>query len=175
MTNYLDQAGAEEIIRQLKAELDVVLKRKVLALYPVGTILFSPDESYDPNECIGGTWTRSDAWVDDTGSKLIPDGGYYPRMMSAANDKYVGDRVNANQWHYLKASHLPPHTHTAQDVPMLVTEGTPPQANSGSASGFKNSGTLAYTSTSAGGDLYASSPYTIEPPYYAVYAWQREA
>ncbi len=175
MTNYLDQAGAEEMVSLLKAELNVVLKQRVLALYPVGTILFSPDENYDPNQCIGGTWTRSDAWVNSSGEKLIPDGGYYPRMMSSANDKYVNNRMNADQWHHLKTSNLPAHTHTVQGMPMLSKSGTPPQANSGSTDGYKNSGTLAYTSTSAGGDLYASNSYKIEPPYYAVYAWQREA
>lgn len=167
----LDKTGATELIKQLKPILDQNLKQRILTLYPVGTILFCDTESYDPNVCIGGTWTRSDTWVNSNGEKLVPEGGFYPRMMK--DNSYVNRRVNADQWHKLTAAHLPPHTHTVNDVPML-NKGSY-QANSGSTDGFKNTGTLAYTSTSAGGGAYASNPYHLEPPYFAAYAWWRTA
>lgn len=171
-TAILDKTGTEHLISKLKAEMKSVLKEQVLKCYPVGTVLFSPSDDYDPNVCIGGTWVRNDVFEDSKGTSK-PEGGYYPRMMKASNDTYVNRYINADQWHKLKTSNLPAHTHTVTNMPVLNGGNT--QATSGSIKAFKNSGTLSYTTSSAGGDAYASSAYKIEPPYFAVWAWRRTA
>lgn len=171
-TAILDKTGTEHLIKKLKAEMTSVLKQQVLACYPIGTVLFSPSDDYDPNVCIGGTWVRNDAFEDAKGTTEA-EGGNYPRMMKSGNDTYVDRYVNANQWHKLKVANLPPHTHTVENMPVLTGGNT--QATSGSINAFKNSGTLSYTTSSAGGDAYASNPYTIQPSYIALWAWRRTA
>lgn len=154
----LDKVGCEEIIKELKK----IANAKRLEAYPVGTVLFSTDSSYDPNTVIGGEWVK--CRPESSG-----DGGFYPRMLDESTQSYVNKFVNADSLHKLTVANLPAHTHT-----VIVTE---PSGGGGARSGFENgvkiNGSLDYTTSSYG----SSSPKEMhfEPPYIACIAWYRTA
>lgn len=154
----LDKVGCEEIIKELKK----IANEKRLEVYPVGTVLFSTDSSYDPNTVIGGEWVKCRP-------KSSGDGGFYPRMLDESTQSYVNKFVNADSWHKLTVDNLPAHTHTATVTKPSGDGG----ARSGWANGVKINGSLDYTTSSVG----SSSPKEMhfEPPYIACVAWYRTA
>ena len=154
----LDKVGCEEIIKELKK----IANAKRLEAYPVGTVLFSTDSSYDPNTVIGGEWAKCRP-------KSSGDGGFYPRMLDTDTQSYVNKFVTADSWHKLTVDNLPAHTHTATATRPSGGSG----ARSGLTSGVKVNGSLDYTTSSYG----SSSPKEMhfEPPYIACIAWYRTA
>lgn len=152
----LDKVGCEEVVEELKK----IVKEKRLEAYPVGTVLFSTDSSYDPNTVIGGEWVQCQP-------ESSSDGGFYPRMLNSSTEAYVNKFVTADLWHKLTVNNLPAHTHT-------VTVKGPSGEDyfrTGSISSVKVNGSLSYTTSSYG----SSSPSEMhfEPPYIACIAWYR--
>ena len=154
----LDKVGCEAIIKELKK----IANEKRLEAYPVGTVLFSTDSSYDPNTVIGGEWVK--CRPESSG-----DGGFYPRMLDESAQSYVNKFVKADSWHKLTVDNLPAHTHTATVTGPSGGDVT----RSGLENGVKINGSLDYTTSSYG----SSSPKEMhfEPPYIACVAWYRKA
>lgn len=167
MTGILTNSGTKEILTRLKARIDVKFTQAVLALYPVDTILFTPSADYDPNECIGGTWTRSDTWTD------LTSGGFYPRMMSA--DDEIDSAVTMEGHVYYQC--LPAHTHTVSDCPTVSGSVT---LSAGLTSALKYTGGSAEVApktyyTDASGSGHSDTVIDFRPTYIAMYAWRRTA
>lgn len=160
---YLDSDSCQSVIDVIKD----YTKQKNLEAYPVGTILFSADKSYDPNKVIGGTWgtyypADSDGNVDETG-------GWYIRMLSSGNNAYVDSFMNADSWHKLTVNNLPAHTHTAA----VKAPSGEDYFRAGGTSSVKVNGSLTYTTSSAG--TSNNKAMHFEPPYFACDVWTRTA
>lgn len=158
---FLDDVSCEDLVSKVKA----VVKEKRLEAYPVSSIIFSADESFDPNDSFGGTWVK--CYPLDASGNAATEGGYYIRLLNSSTDSYVNKFVDADSWHKLTANNLPSHSHT---VKVKEPSGSD-YFRSGEVSAVKVNGSLSYTTSSYG----SSSPKAMhfEPPYLACYAWMR--
>lgn len=145
-------------------------------LYPIGALYLSASDT-DPGAALGGTWQR----IED-------------RFLLAAGTAYVAGSTGGQALHSLTAGQMPSHTHHVQGITGTDStthdHGIPNIASGGSGSG-------AYAESWGGGsgsrelrtdsvcinhnhevDLDTQStgegqPFSILPPYLAVYVWQR--
>ncbi len=175
--NYLDKAGTQELINQLKAFVDQYTgsssvslqtsetdKGKTLTIseekpsqlflnsvYPVGAMYFTVDANFRPADTFGGTWER----VED-------------RYLMLAGSKYAPGSTGGSDTHTLTVEEMPAHTHT-------LTVGTYTNRNV-STSLF---GTAAPTSSSektvSTDSTGSGTPINIIPSYYGVIGWRRTA
>lgn len=123
----------------------------VLDFYPVGSMYFTVDTSFDPAATWGGTWER----VQDK----------YVRL---AGDNFPAGSTGGSNSHTLTIDEMPAHTHT------VIIDGVRKRDLSSSiagASGPTQSGTQTVTTTSAGG----GKAFSVMPNYLAVVGWRRTA
>lgn len=157
----------------------------ILEAYPVGTVLFYFDNNTDPNVLIGGTWERRGGTtfqgVTD-GEQKGGFGGMYLRMYSkpteeGGTDYGCGYVFDTSKGRTLSVDKLPKHTHqvTATFPKESTSDDDYLQYNSGGREGYRNSGTLEYTTESTGGGGADGKPINFEPDYVCLSCWERTA
>lgn len=122
-----------------------------LDFYPVGSMYFTIDASFDPGTTWGGTWER------------LTD--HYVRL---AGDNYPAGSIGGANTHKITIDEMPAHTHT------VVLDGVRKRDLSSSIAGSSGpvySGTQTVTTTSTGG----GKAITVSPNYYSVIGWRRTA
>ena len=115
-------------------------------LYPVGSIYMSVNNN-SPASFMGGTWTR----IQDV----------FPL---AAGTTYAAGSTGGSATHTMTLDELVNHTHTYS-----------PAGNSGLNGATGGSGWLPQSTSAETGSTGGGQPFSIMPPYLAVYAWKRTA
>lgn len=138
-------------------------------IYPVGSIIYNENESYDPNREIGGTWSKV------IGRFIVGAGaGFGNRTLGGATEHTHGTPYGKNG----SLTALIGHTNDAKGITMAVSAGVDvnqyqikPVTAQYTTVSKSSAGKLAYATavhgeTEKGGNL---------PPYYAVTIWRRTA
>lgn len=115
-------------------------------LYPVGSIYMSVNNN-SPASFMGGTWTR----IQDV----------FPL---AAGTTYAAGSTGGSATHTMTLDELVNHTHTYN-----------PAGNSGLNGAIGGSGWLPQSTSAETGSTGGGQPFSIMPPYLAVYTWKRTA
>lgn len=163
----------------------------ILDVYPVNTLLFYYSDDVDPNVTIGGTWVKCAGktfqGLDSDGNVIGDYGGAYLRMRTKPTEAgatdygegYVGDTSSGRT---LTVDRLPKHTHQVTATFPTKSVGDQDgsvvdylQYNSGSTGGYRNNGSLEYTTESTGGGGTSGTPINLEPEYVCLVMWQRTA
>lgn len=172
--NYAGTEAVTEIVKWAKE----YTAEKRLEAYPVGSVIFSPDANYDPNDVIGGTWknTKSLTTTNSFGDGQTisgKKGGFYPRMMGSSNLSLVKQFVDVDDvgWTKLTVDKLPAHTHT---VTAKAASGSEVYVRSGYSDAWKYGSSYSETVTTSfaggGGD---GKTIHMQPPYIAMNCWYR--
>lgn len=114
--------------------------------YPVGSIYMSVNNN-SPASFIGGSWTR----IQDV-------------FLLAAGTSYTAGSTGGSATHTMTLDELVNHTHTYG-----------PAGNSGLNGATGGSGWLPQSTSAETGGAGGGQPFSIMPPYLAVYVWKRTA
>lgn len=146
MSSYLDKTGLTYWWGKISPAITSALTP------PVGSLILSQSESYDPSTVYKGTsWTK----IDD-GQILRSAGATLTAGQSSGSDSYK-----------LTASVMPAHTHTVS-----VAQTRSNDYRSGlTDTGIYTSGTTTVTTSSAG----SGSSFSIQPLSEGVIVWRRTA
>lgn len=135
-------------------------------IFPVGHIIQTTNESYNPNKIFKGTeWTR------------IKD-----RFLLSAGDTYTAGSVGGEASHILTVEEMPNHSHLLRQIGNTSTFYIDPYYTSDPSGDYgivlKQATTGYISGVSWGGKLEiwpagGSHPHNNMPPYLTVYTWQR--
>lgn len=141
------------------------------ALYPVGAIIFSADNTNPGDRFLNTTW------VQEASGKFIAGVGTGTDKNSDTHDVAVGDDTTVGEYnHTLTESEMPEHRHlggAADRGSSIFAFGSEPLAASTPSSidtTSSNGDTTGYT-TNVGGD----GSHNNIPPAYGMYVWKRTA
>ena len=131
-------------------------------IYPVGSIYMSVNAA-DPGTLFGGTWTR----IQDC-------------FLLAAGSTYSAGTTGGEAEHTLDVTEIPAHEHRMQVAhPSNTGSYTTNYLNYGRPTGTTYTNTSAMTNVITRGGtndaVTVGQPFSILPPYLAVYVWQRTA
>ena len=121
-------------------------------IYPVGTIYYTEDDSFNPSEYWGGTWEKiEDRFIFGTSSN---------------NSKQIGGEKS----HKLTVNEIPSHRHEYDRPPLWFAELSGGTSNVVGTSGTVNVNQFSgYLTSTTGGD----SAHNNMPPYYTANIWRR--
>lgn len=148
MSSYLDKTGLTYWWGKISPAITSALTP------PVGSLILSQSESYDPSAVYAGTaWTK----IDD-GQILRSAGATLTAGQSSGSDTYT-----------LTAFSMPAHTHTVS-VSKSNSDNYRPGVT-GQATGLHQDGTHSVTTSSTG----SGSAFNIQPLSEGVIVWRRTA
>lgn len=136
------QTQLDDLARQIAAKPDL------LDIFPVGSIIYSSVESFNPASAFGGSWTK------------IAEG----RVILGASRQYPLNSTGGAATVTLTVAEMPAHTH---NVAGSVSQGTGDTC----LLGQERSGTAIEAAESVGG----GQAHNNMMPYVAKYIWQRDA
>jgi hypothetical protein len=170
LTNKVNQQlGQLNQLKELKNKQGDLYKFMRDLIYPIGSVIYNDNRSFDPNTEIGGSWSKVEG-----------------RFIVGSGDGYTMRMVGGNKTHTHGSTYVQNNTLTAligqtvdngAGIGLVVSQGVdttkyPRVANTRYANNanYKNN-TLAYAAAVYGETTGGSSI----PPYYCVNIWRRTA
>src|SRR5210317_949252 len=141
------------------------------SLYPVGSVIFSTDNTNPGGRFTGSTWTQV------AEGKFIAGVGEGTDKNAATQTVAAGDDITVGEYnHTLTEDELPSHYHEQNNrverVDMLVDPLLASTVTSGRKSDIdRNRGTISTKTFSTGGD----QSHNNLPPAFGLYVWKRTA
>lgn len=134
-------------------------------IYPVGSVYMSTN-SISPETFLGGTWVQ------------IKD-----QFLLSAGDTYIAGTTGGSANHTLTIDEMPSHTHiqnahrhlTYKNWGVKIGTGATNYLTGTSSDGFSGSGNYTDNATATNQNTGGDQPFSIMPPYLAVYMWERTA
>lgn len=156
----------EQTANQVEAyhESPTFMEMMLNLFHPVGDVVMNFSADWNPNTAWGGTWDRIE-------EKFLVGA----RADAKEGDSYYVGIVGGSETVTLAVENLPQHTHFIGDdnYKLIGAEGTSESATSRG---------IQYTTNGRGSTLRTnqssecnSKPFSILPPYQAVYIWRRTA
>lgn len=137
-------------------------------IYPIGSIYYTIDDSFDPNEYWGGTW-------EEINDKFI----YGTSVKTEGNNNHLSKQTGGEKTHKLTINEMPSHEHKVRK-----RVGTTNDSYLASYKTNVSAGTLwimpADTSWDNPDHYYAQAvgggvAHNNMPPYYTAHIWHRTA
>lgn len=158
-----------------------LLRRFLLAAYPVGSLYWSLD-STSPGTLFGGTWVR----ITDT--FIVAAGSQYPAGTSGGAPSINLQHSHTTSNHTLTVAEIPLHSHSIVNGNSVMCDVNNSSGGWGCAIIQLSSGYIAQSrwlsnQTTGGGNAHnhgstynsLSSAQPIIPPYESYYCWRRTA